>query len=430
MKKLIRGFLIFLLVILAGACILNVMKQPEWIKQAICDHVFDEKEVLREASCEEDGMTLKLCTDCGKTKIVTSPALGHTEKVVLPGRDATCTIAGLTKKLTCSVCNEVLQEQSEIPALGHTMEGDTCTVCGFVDTSNYTEVAAQVGEKMLGNWYRLYCYETDLGATNTDFSGIVFENAGQDFAFGAFPKDSSQAEFGNNFIDMYYYSTMTLLQSQTVKIFNNYDKGYIEVFINEAGEITNINGESIYITEDTTIKQIWKGEGKVFRLVPPCEQHVDEDTDAFCDNCSIFLLENATYEAVEVGDSAVGWFRISIEEAKEKDFEVYCDVVDSDLDEGVYSCTKVKDVYGFEEGETRLTHRILWCAEDSPCVGGYSNASERVSSFVEDGYLYIHIEESFTATISPEDGSSGKVNFKVGVFKSIMDGLERIVLNS
>lgn len=62
------------------------------------------------------------------------PAKGHTE-VVDPAVAATCTKTGLTEGKHCSVCNEAIVAQTEIPATGHIYDNDEdteCNACGFV----------------------------------------------------------------------------------------------------------------------------------------------------------------------------------------------------------------------------------------------------------------------------------------------------------
>ena len=93
------------------------------------------------------------CTVCG-TEL--AAALGHTEEAI-PGKAATCTESGLTDGVKCSVCDEIITAQEEIPALDHTEVDDAavtptcttagktagkhCSVCGEVTVAQ-TEVAA------------------------------------------------------------------------------------------------------------------------------------------------------------------------------------------------------------------------------------------------------------------------------------------------
>ena len=82
-------------------------------------HDYGEWTVTTEATCTEDGEEQRVCSR-DKTHIEkrTIKAAGHTE-VAIPGKDASCTEAGLTEGKNCSVCGEILVAQTEIPALGH-----------------------------------------------------------------------------------------------------------------------------------------------------------------------------------------------------------------------------------------------------------------------------------------------------------------------
>lgn len=70
--------------------------------------------------------------------VTTPPECSHSSTTIVMGKDATCTEAGLTDGEECSTCGEILVEQKEIPALGHTEEilngeAPTCTSTGITD---------------------------------------------------------------------------------------------------------------------------------------------------------------------------------------------------------------------------------------------------------------------------------------------------------
>lgn len=77
-------------------------------------------------TCTQTGLETSVCTRCGETIERIIPATGHTEEVI-PGTPATCTEAGLSDGVRCSVCGAVLVAQEEIPAKGHTY-GETVVI--------------------------------------------------------------------------------------------------------------------------------------------------------------------------------------------------------------------------------------------------------------------------------------------------------------
>ena len=127
----------------------NVIKEAtcteEGQKQIICDichevvdtqtiakkaHQPGEWEVEKEATCTEDGTKVQKCTVCQTVvNTETIPALGHTHETEEITKEATCTEAG-EKKYTCTRCGEVVTE--EIPALGH--NGEWVTVKEATET--------------------------------------------------------------------------------------------------------------------------------------------------------------------------------------------------------------------------------------------------------------------------------------------------------
>ena len=77
------------------------------------------------------------CSYCGEElsrESISVEALGHTE-VIDAAVDATCTATGLTEGKHCSVCNEILIEQTATPKADHTYDDKydaDCNVCGFI----------------------------------------------------------------------------------------------------------------------------------------------------------------------------------------------------------------------------------------------------------------------------------------------------------
>ena len=126
----------------------TILKEP--VKKADCEHknLVPIDEVP--ATCTSTGLSVGLkCGDCGKViePQTVIPKLDHTVKV-LPAKEATCTEDGLTAGEECSVCNEVLKAQETVPMKDHTVvevpaveatctatgltAGEKCSVCGTV----------------------------------------------------------------------------------------------------------------------------------------------------------------------------------------------------------------------------------------------------------------------------------------------------------
>ena len=97
----------------------------------------DERYLKSAATCEKRAEYYFSC-ECGEMGVQTfeyGNLLPHTE-VIDEGVEATCAKAGLSAGKHCSVCNEILEAQIAIPALGHDLamhEGKaaTCTEAGY-----------------------------------------------------------------------------------------------------------------------------------------------------------------------------------------------------------------------------------------------------------------------------------------------------------
>jgi hypothetical protein len=108
-------------------------------------HLFSEWEMLREATCTEDGERTRNC-ECGERESEKILSVGH-KKEIIKGKPSTCTEAGLTEGEKCRVCGEILAAQEEIPP-SHTIvtktgypatktengltDGRHCEACGEV----------------------------------------------------------------------------------------------------------------------------------------------------------------------------------------------------------------------------------------------------------------------------------------------------------
>lgn len=77
-------------------------------------------EFIAEPDCTTAGLKNQYCTDCAfRIDNIAIDALGHIE-VVQAAQEATCTMAGISEKITCQRCQALLQAAETTPALGHT----------------------------------------------------------------------------------------------------------------------------------------------------------------------------------------------------------------------------------------------------------------------------------------------------------------------
>ncbi|MBO5111460.1 MAG: hypothetical protein J6D21_12190 [Clostridia bacterium] len=124
------------------------------LRETVCRHLTVVLYPAKEATCEEWGLTEgRTCSLCGEvlTEQTVVSALGHTEETE-PGVEATCTEDGLTERIHCTVCGKVLKEQTVIHAPGHTEVVDeavapTCTEDGITEGSHCTACGAILVEQ-------------------------------------------------------------------------------------------------------------------------------------------------------------------------------------------------------------------------------------------------------------------------------------------
>lgn len=113
------------------------------------EHSYGEWKITKTPSCTDEGERSKTCSGCGDVIIEELLPTGHEEKT-LPAVLPTCTDKGLTEGKLCSVCGEILLQQTELPVLPHsfgewfTFKEPTCTEdgerrkvcdCGFYESS-------------------------------------------------------------------------------------------------------------------------------------------------------------------------------------------------------------------------------------------------------------------------------------------------------
>ena len=93
---------------------------------AATGHSYDEGKVTTDPTCTEEGVKTFTCAICDDTYTESVDALGHEEEEI-PAKAPTCTEAGLTAGVKCSVCGETLTAQEEVAAAGHSYDAGEVT---------------------------------------------------------------------------------------------------------------------------------------------------------------------------------------------------------------------------------------------------------------------------------------------------------------
>ena len=114
-------------------------------------HTWGEKEVIKPATCTEDGQSQRTCTVCGAKEEPKTIKAGHTWGDWTKLSDSTCTVAGKDER-ECSVCHtkeqrdRALADHNFVPDTSATDVTPTCTEGG---TENL--VCSVCGEKKVNN---------------------------------------------------------------------------------------------------------------------------------------------------------------------------------------------------------------------------------------------------------------------------------------
>ena len=145
------------------------------------------EENRKESSCTAEGSydSVIYCAVCDeeiKRETKKIEMLPHSE-VILPAIEATCTMSGATEGKYCSVCQNVLVEQTFIPAKDHNYIDGICDVCGAIDPNHYfvmTIPEALVADdgKMVAVSGTVCTINTIWTDTNNNFSVTIVDGNG------------------------------------------------------------------------------------------------------------------------------------------------------------------------------------------------------------------------------------------------------------
>lgn len=130
--KIRLSAIFFIAVMLFALCSCSGEKAP-----AECEvHDFYEETIVRNSTCNEEGVAERVCKVCGAKETRTIPALSHSYSSWIKVKDATCVSDG-TEERTCYNCGN--KETRAVKATGHKWVAatlttpKTCSACGITD---------------------------------------------------------------------------------------------------------------------------------------------------------------------------------------------------------------------------------------------------------------------------------------------------------
>ena len=195
-------------------------------------HIHSYEETVIEPTCEEEGYTLKKCSECGfEVKTNYKDPLGHIEEII-KGYPKTCSTDGLSDGALCTRCGKTTKEQEIIPASHNwkyfysvtpTCEKEglsykkECLDCHVVE--NKTEVVPKSGhdydsheESILNNTRCRHecsvCHKVTYDSLNVNYKA--------NYDYVSFMNDSKYSKYKQTFINVYkelYEDCMRVLNS-------------------------------------------------------------------------------------------------------------------------------------------------------------------------------------------------------------------------
>ena len=278
MKIFTSLFLICATVLLPACARVSVPEKdseeaPTSSEKVECNHVYEYLKQV-EATCETDGETIKVCTDCGKTLTETKKALGH-HAVKDEAKPGSCLESALTEGAHCDRCGEVLLGQQEIIGDHKYGEDGICSVCH----DGLLEIEISPFESAAGNWYRIYRGEENTFTLNYERSLLFF----------AAPQNSEYSDI----YCLYAEETPVYLEGLNVI----YTPEYIDLFFELKGyNIINIE------TKELLGKKTIYGDATI-----------NATGSVYCLKKEVDLIDTSNYEEVKIqaNEKVLGnWYRI------------------------------------------------------------------------------------------------------------------------
>lgn len=255
------------------------------------NHKFNDWTVSSKATCTVGGLKTRECTVCGYVETEFTDANGHNEET-RNKVEAICTKDGYTGDVYCTVCNELVSQGEIIKALGHDYVIEetsatcltsgyttyTCSVCGDTYTDNELKPLGHT-KVIIGEAKEATCTEDGITA------GIKCSVCGEIIEPQQVIKATGHTD-GKWIVD------------EDADCINGGTKHQVCSVCEEtiATEVIPANGHkyvSVTIdptcTTDGTLLKTCATCGYKVEETLPKTNHIDNDGDGYCDDCSIII---------------------------------------------------------------------------------------------------------------------------------------------
>ena len=304
-------------------------KKNEERKVEAFGHRYSDYVVITEATCVSDGLKKRTCSVCGDVDEVILPKLGHVEYVSKKAKEPTCETDGNTEEIKCSRCNEIVKKSEKIPALRHNYsieyewaeDGTTC-FARAVCQNNESEIIEERAEVKLSITKEPTCTESGEMLYEAVFQNKVFtkqtasmklDPLGHDGTVsGIIPStciEKGKTNYHCKRCNLDYSEELPLAEhtpqvileevkptclsdGKTSKIICSYCKKVLQeqTVVKALGHNFEVIDQAVSsCTKGGVITKQCTRCGEKKSIILEAKDHVDSDTDSFCDNCGEFL---------------------------------------------------------------------------------------------------------------------------------------------
>ena len=258
----------------------TVCFEKEEAEIPVLEHVHKYTDKVVKPTCTEDGYTEHRC-QCGDSYKDNVVKASHTEEV-LPAKEVKCEEDGLTEGKKCSVCGEVLVEQTVIPHEGHKL-GDWVTV------KEPTTTEKGLKEKSCANCNYKETEELDvLDDPNAANYTITYDLDGGNFVGGYTSTATIGDDFYNDFIkyaDGTYASESTVTEPAK-ELFQDQSHPSVKTALANSEMLAKWNWLWVYMLAHLKEYNADQTSSYITDTYPVLERMINGDTTAINDNAN------------------------------------------------------------------------------------------------------------------------------------------------